>query len=68
MTKPRARKPQYPVDMECRELADHFLYEIDGHCETDIQELSKAIQIVCEDYCSEIEAREALTSLTGEGK
>jgi hypothetical protein len=42
------------VDEKCAELAEHFLRDI-GWTPQREQELSEAIQTVCEDFCREME-------------
>jgi len=45
-----------PVDEKCRELAEHFLADVDGTVTpADCEELAEQIQKLCEDFCQAIE-------------
>ncbi len=45
-------------DSKCYELAEYFLDDIRGATEADKIALAEALQVACEDACTEIEERE----------
>lgn len=59
------------VDAKCLELAEHFLRDVAAAHGAEQQKLAEAIQEVCEDFCSDVEAGETLSgdaALTRGGK
>lgn len=44
------------VDQKSRDLAEHFMESVRGHTAEHVSELAAAIQLTCEEHCSDAEA------------